>query len=176
MKMKAFPFDMETTNENKLAKPLDIQDLLSLKEPCVISKSSVQQIVNTLATLVTEGFLDPVDLAIRLKALKDICEDTRKAIAPNVLTEIAKGGRAGITKHRATAILKQTNVSWDFSKTEAWVKQSAKVEQEKVKLKELEATLKTLKTTKEVVDKETGEVTTEYPPAKSSSDTFEISY
>lgn len=61
---------------------------------------------------------------------------------------------------------------YDFSENEVWVNQKKLVDEATIKLKEIEAFIKTLKSSTTIVDEETGESFRFYPPSKSSTETI----
>lgn len=55
-----------------------------------LSKSELTHKANTLAGFVLDGHVDPLDMDIRLKAMSEIIDITRKIIKPNLISKVER--------------------------------------------------------------------------------------
>lgn len=68
-----------------------------------------------------------------------------------------------------------SGTKYDYSESKAWLEQKKRLDEESIRLKDIETLLKSLKSSMTSVDEETGETVTHYPPSKSSSETIRSS-
>lgn len=111
------------------------------------SKKIVADISASIANSVREGLLDPVDTAIHLNAVKQVCEDALKQIVDPVLENLENGKaeKWGCKIEKA-----EVGVKYDYSQNSAWVELKEKEDKIAEERKGLEALLKTIPAGKEI--------------------------
>jgi hypothetical protein len=131
--------------------------------------------VNTFAKgiiqSVKDGYENPLNVMLQIKAMEKAFEVIKKQISENVVTEADK--YSGTTFQFRGVELAKGDVStrYDYSHcgdTE-WERRNTEAETAKARLSEREAFLKGLKEPVTIVDEMTGEIVTVRPPLKSST-------
>lgn len=91
-----------------------------------ITKSKIDSIVKDFVQLVGEGLIDPMEVAIRVKANEDILKELRKQIDEMVLEEAAKYEK-GQTYLGVEPKVVQGRKKFDFSEDAEWSDLKAKL-------------------------------------------------
>lgn len=137
--------------------------ILSLLET---DKGQRQSFANQVVQAIKEGAVDPRKILLQLKCTEDLIKQIKddedfKAV---LIEEAAKQGK----KHEffnSSMEIKETGITYDWSKCN-----DVKLIELAAQLKARQAMLKSLPPSGLIVtDEETGETTTIYPPAKSST-------
>lgn len=104
-----------------------------------------------------------------------LLSELQKGLKPYVLSELHNCDKEETHSIGVAVKAVNTPTKYDFSQSESWAKQKAKVDAESAQLKSIEAFIKSIDKTTTTVDTETGETITFYPPAKSSGETVRCS-
>lgn len=134
-----------------------------------------------------KGKVDPLKVHIKLKSMEDIIArftdkkkypGTAKRYSELVLVEALKHGQKSFEMFNAKVEIKETGVTYDYSKCEDSEINTMLVEFDELKEK-IEKRQKFLQTVSPkgliIVDPESGETNTVYPPAKMSTTSIAIS-
>jgi len=139
------------------------------------TKSNITEKANEIVSLVNDGEVSAIEIAIKLKAIMLVCEEALSAINENVVTEVSKFGKS--TESLGVKLeVKEVGTKWDYSTSDAW--KSIKLEEDKLaeKRKQIEDIAK--KTPVGAVanwtDTETGELLTIKTGLKTSKTSFAI--
>lgn len=132
------------------------------------SKSGALEVANKIANAVIAGFLDPVDTAVLLNAIKLAADEALSAIRQPVVDQLEQSqGKA--TVHGCKVEKAELGVKYDYSANESWV--SAKQVEDKAAedRKALEGLLKSIPAGKSIFNDEGIEL---IGPSKSSTTGF----
>lgn len=152
---------------------------IKLFESCPITKSDQNDLANRLINPVLDGDINPVEAAVKAKALIEVLtkfvNDDR--VKDCTLSEIEKNGKE-TSWNGARLTIKEVGVKYDYSDCNDPVymdllKQKGVIDKQ---LKERESFLKSLSNRTTIVDDETGEVATVIPPVKMSSQGYTITF
>lgn len=135
-----------------MSNPLNITSL----QP---TKSGVEQLAAQIVQQVKDGETSPLELLVKLEAIKKACETARVNMEPEILAEIGKYGKDGANIYGAKIQPKETGVKYDYTQSAAWVALNAEYEAIGKKLADIEKIAKTLPDGADVnySDPETGE-------------------
>lgn len=123
-----------------------------------LSKADFQSKANQISDLVLDGFIDPLDMDIRLKAMSEIIDIARKTIKPNLIAKVERDHTKEIQGCKIALRNGSEILDYEFDAEYVKLKQSLAARKElldlayDMKLKGLEA-----------FHPETGEVTTVVP-------------
>lgn len=135
----------------------------------VISRAAISKTTESIEKLISEGLAGGIEVLHFAKYLEELAKKIRASeiIREDYLSEIDKG----IKEYRGAKVEKtETGVKYDFSNSEAWQKQKAKVEAETIRLKEIEKQCKATTKPFSPLDPETGELLPNIaPPIKRST-------
>jgi hypothetical protein len=111
------------------------------------SKTAVSFLASQIATGVKEGGLDPIDTAIHLNAVKQVCDESLKLIVDTVLENLENGKaeKWGCKIEQA-----EVGVKYDYSQNPAWVELKDKEDKIAEERKALESMLKVIPAGKEI--------------------------
>ena len=139
------------------------------------TKTQIQTFTGLVVSAVKEGNINPLDLTIKLKALEDVCDLIRKAIKADVIEEADKHGKT-FERQNAKCEVVMAGVKYDYSNCcdPEWIELNLDIIALTEKRKERESFLKSLTNYLTIVDEETGETSTIYPPKKSGTETIKI--
>lgn len=139
---------------------LELSGLLNM------SKSDMNAAVSDKLELLSDGWIDEESLFVYAKKLESVAEILVNAVKDKV--DSSKFG-ASYVKFGVKLESKMTGVKYDYSGCDDadWIKLSYKTDVAKIRQKEREEFLKSLKAPLTLVNEDTGEVTTINPPIKS---------
>ena len=144
------------------------------------TKTAQKEAVDRLVAQVTEGEIDAVETFIKAKSLYEtlgaFLKD--KGVVDTTISECEKNGREGALYNGARMIVAEAGVRYDFSvcKDPKWSDLAAQKATIEAQLKERETFLRAIPGSQTIVNEETGEVVTVYPPAKTSSTTVKVTF
>ena len=151
-----------------------MQELTLIKEnPVVLSnKEGITGMVDNYIKDIAFNGGDVVrDWAICQKY--SILIDTMKdGLKPYVIKELEFCDKQETHTLGAELKVVTSGTKYDYTQSEIWVDQKKRVDAETNRLKDIEAFLKSLNKPTTVVDEETGETITHFPPVKTSSETI----
>lgn len=129
------------------------------------SLEGVDKFARLVIAEVEEGRVDPLRVALYMKTMEAICERVRKATSEHALKEAAKYGQKSFGFLGAEVTIRDTYTRYDYSVCgHPAYNDLAKIKAETERqMKDIEATLKTLKGPQEMLF-DGGEVATVKPP------------
>lgn len=141
------------------------------------SKESAAALIESLASAVEQGTMNPLQLLIKLRWAQSVIEGTIQRIESDAVYEADKYGRnEEIRLHGAVCKVKEAGVKYDYSGCgdAVWTRlkenESALADQRKAREKLLQA----IKGHQTIIDEETGECMTVHGPAKTSKTVVEV--
>lgn len=128
---------------------------------------NTQQVIDAIQN----GEIDPLIVKIWMKELSESMDAIKPIADQEALKEAEKYGVKTFDKLGYRFELSEFGTKYDYSATghPQWNRLSFKAKEISEELKSVENTLKSLKASMTMVDEETGEVVTIYPPAKKST-------
>lgn len=144
------------------------------------TKAEMQDAVEVLATKVSNGEVDPIATYTEVKALGEVIalflKDKR--VTEATISAVDYFGKLGAKYNGASLCTTETGVRYDFSacgdtRWNELAKQKAAIEEQ---LKEREKFLKAISGKQSIVDDETGELLTLYPPTKTSTTSVRVTF
>lgn len=150
---------------------------LSTESLLNLNKSYMGKIVDSVMERVLDGRTDEVRVLVLAKKGQELYKQLEERIRP-VAEEKVRLSKGEIYRTFDTEIKQQeTGVKYDYSKCNdpQWERLSAAAEAANKALKAREATLKTFTSPVDVLDPETGEVTTVKPPIRSGKTGLAVS-
>jgi len=141
------------------------------------SKETVEKLASVIVTEYELGPVDPVRFLGRLEFLSQVLEKAKGEIRDKTVSELEKYGaeaRSGVKLDGNGLKLKESGVRYDYSSTPLWIRKKSEIDLLNEDLKNLETVIKSVKTTTNTVDEETGEILEIKPPIKTSKTTIEI--
>lgn len=144
----------------------------------VPSKKEINANVEAIVSFVNSGDLNSLDIALAMKSLEELTTQVRKQLRDktDLIEEAEKHGKGKFTYKGADIQVKEAGVSYDFSSCND--NNLKELESEIANLvsesKDRKTFLKSLKKGIVVVDEDTGETNTIYPPVKKSTTTVMI--
>lgn len=154
-----------------------MSDIIKLDNTPVYSANKAQMVdmvSSYLEKVAFEGGNPLKDIAICRKYIF-LLEELEKGLREYAMQELSTFDKEETELLDVSLKKVETPARFDFSANKNWVSQKKVVDDANVKLKEIEALAKTLKSKTSILDEETGEVIEMFPPAKSSSSTIRVS-
>lgn len=139
------------------------------------TKTNISEQAALMAQLVKDGELNPLDAAVKAKAIIASCEEFLSQINDYVVDEVAKYGKS-TSALGAKIEVRETGVKYDFTGSEAWNKIKSEEDRIAEKRKQVEAIAKNCPSGSELqwTDIDTGEMLSIQVAAKSSKTSFAI--
>ena len=131
--------------------------------------------VESICHDVTEGNINPLKQLVVLKSLETAIDEIKQNILEAGIEEVRKYGKeAELNGYRISII--NAGAKYDYSNCNhpVYNELSKKAAEIKAELAEIEKFLKSLKAPLDMLDKETGEIYTIYPPVYSSKETLKF--
>lgn len=121
--------------------------------------------------LIESGSTDPLLIKIWMKEITEALETIKPVADSAALSEAEKYGQKSFEKNGYRFELSEFGTKYDYSGTghPKWNQLSFKAKEITNELKGVEDTLKSLKSSITLVDEDSGEIVTVYPPAKKST-------
>ena len=140
------------------------------------SKQQVELFASQINESLTNGDVDPLELAIYFKSLEKVIENCKSTLSDLALTEAMKHGKSFEFKG-AKIDIKELGTKYDYTNTgdPYYIKYSNEVKEVGEKVKARETFLKSLTDKFVMVDEETGETHEIFPPLKKSTTGITIS-
>jgi len=151
---------------------MEITSLLNLNPT---NKQEAESFASKLTEAVETGMINPLELHVKLNAMKKAIEDAQKNTRDYVMREVNKYPERSFEIFSAKIEKSEVGVKYDFSECNDPELIEATNEENKYaeKRKEREAFLKALKSSMNIVT-EDGEAITIYPPKKSSTSFIKV--
>ena len=151
-------------------------DLQFLSE--LSNKEKIQSMTKSVKSMVLEGEVNALDVAITLKGMEDFTKALRgdALIQDATLEELEKHGGKTVVFKGAKFSIKDMGVSYDYSECgdPTWDDLNEKMNVLKEKIKAREEFLKSIQGSVTIVDADTGEVSTVYPPVRRSKTGYAV--
>ena len=140
------------------------------------SKQQVEVFADQIKNELESGNVNPLELAIYFKSIEKTVEKVSEKLKELALQEAEKYGKKFEFKGAEISI-SELGTIYDYSKTGdyEWERWDAAVKQDTDRRKERETMLKGLTGSLTIVNEETGEMETIYPPIKKSTTGISIS-
>lgn len=138
------------------------------------TKANARLVADEIVKRHAEGELNALQTYIRLTGVEETCKAAKEGLKPAVLSQLAKYPKGATKELSAKAETTEAGVKYDYSQDATWCKLNERLETYKALLKGRETFLKGITKPLEVIDPETGEVSTIYPPTKTSTETPKI--
>lgn len=157
------------------------QNIITQKVFPFPTKETQQQYAASLIALVEEGEVSPLEMAVKVKAVQDTFKQVSdskvlKDAVYNESLKYAKGEKMAYAG--AVVTVREGGVKYDFSVCgdPEWEELDRQMTELKARIAEREQWLKGNTKPVTVLDEETGEVATIYPPARTSTTTYAVSF
>lgn len=150
---------------------MNLQPLESTSNAKEIGRALVESICHDVA----EGNINPLKQLVVLKSLETAIDEIKQNILEAGIEEVRKYGKeAELNGYRISII--NAGAKYDYSNCNhpVYNELSKKAGEIKAELAEIEKFLKSLKAPLDMLDKETGEIYTIYPPVYSSKETLKF--
>lgn len=133
------------------------------------SKDGIRQVAMDMVNRVQNGEVSGIDALIYVKKAAELFGEAEKNIRPIAESQyhLAKGEKQNL--HNVEIVEAETGVKYDYAACQdlEWIELNTKSEAIKEALKERESFLKNVTKSMELVNTETGETYTVYPPIRS---------
>lgn len=151
-------------------------DNLSIINSNLLTKEGIKETAIAIKTALDEGNVNPLDLKMAFKAIEKLGEQIKEKLAEHSLEEADKYGKSFKFKGANFTVM-EAGTKYDYSdcnhaEYNDLVSQIAELNKRK---KDIEEELKTIKGSRTIVNEETGEIITLYPPKKTSTTTLTVS-
>lgn len=133
-----------------------------------------------LANKVTNGELDPITTFATVKAMSDCLSQflKDKSVMETTVAAVERYGRAGANFNGANLCIAEVGVKYDFSVCDdpEWNELSKQKADIEAKLKARETFLRGIPRRATIINEESGEISTVYPPGKSSTTAVKVTF
>ena len=144
------------------------------------TKSAQKEAADNLAKQIVDGDLDALETYTKIKAMYEalgiVLKD--KAVVNAAIRECELAGPSGAELQGAKIIVAEAGVRYDFSACGDPIYDNLAAQKAAIdaQIKERETFLRGITTKQTLVDDETGEIATVFPPAKTSSTCVKITF
>lgn len=152
-------------------------DYISMTGVEPVSKERVNNIIQNILNKLEDGEISALKYKIFLKFLENIVSGFKKTSLDKLArSEAEKYSEKQFALHGATVALAETGTSYDYSGCNDSTLNDLNVEFEKLttEIEDRKTFLKTLKSSIEIFNRETGEIGTINPPVKYSTSSLKI--
>lgn len=133
-----------------------------------------------MAEKVTNGDVEPISTYTAAKAMSDCLAQFLKdeGVVSTTINAVEKYGRTGASCNGANLCIAEVGVKYDFSVCQdpEWDELSKQKAEIDAKMKAREKFLRSIPDKQIIVNDETGEMATVYPPAKTSSTSVKVTF
>lgn len=137
------------------------------------TKANIDLLSKSIIQDVEDGWQNPLDLLVRIKALESLCEQVRSGVETMALAEMGMHGRrADVLGAKVEQC--EVGVKYDFSNCPKWNALSGKEKSLVEERKDRESFLKALSKPIVETDMESGETIEVYPASKTSKTSLKI--
>jgi hypothetical protein len=147
---------------------------LPMLMPGNMGQASMTTVSNSIIDMVNTGTLETWRAIALAKFLKDVAERVREAVMQDAIADI----REPIIQEGVTVRVVEagTRYCYDNCGHPEYDRLTKKIKELQEKKSQIEAMLRALKSSMNIVDSDTGELVTVYPPSKKSTTTVEVTY
>jgi len=161
-------------NEQENAESSSIDHLASTFAP---DRVNIAKAIASLKSSLDEGEIHPLSLAVRIKWVEEWAAEAKEVSRPHILTAVgqyAKGEE--IAKYGSRIEPMEAGAKYNYSNCvdPIWDALNQKMDQIKSEMKNREMFLKAIKEITTIIDDETGEIYTIFPPTKTSTSTYKV--
>lgn len=144
------------------------------------TKENQKATATALAEKVTNGEVDPVMTFATAKAMSDCLSQflKDKGVMEATVAAVEKYGRTGAIFNGANLCVAEVGVKYDFSVCDdpEWTELSKQKAELEAKLKARETFLRGIPRQATIINEDTGEMSTIFPPAKTSSTSIKVTF
>lgn len=145
------------------------------------TKGAQKEFADQLIGMVENGEISPLEMAVKVRAVQDTFKQVAdsKVLKDAVYSESLKYGKGEKMAYGGAQVnVREGGVKYDFTVCgdPEWEELNSQMEDLKAKMKEREDWLKGNTKPVTILDEETGVVSTIYPPARSSTTTYAITF
>ena len=136
-----------------------------------ITKADINFVANDLLEKLESGEINPLLLLQKFKAIEKIQESVKSIMIEGAVTEVSKYPEKGVELFGCVFTKKEVGTSYDYSRCNdgKYLELLEIMEKAKKELKKREDFLKAIEGHETVVNTDTGEIETIYPPIKTST-------
>lgn len=141
------------------------------------SKQQVEVFANQIKDSLDNGEIEPLELAVYFKSIEKTIESVKETLNELALNDADKYGKGKFQFKGAEIQVKELGTKYDFTQTGdvEWERLTSEKQGIETRLKEREMMLKSLTGSLTVINEDTGEMKTIYPPIKKSTTGISIS-
>lgn len=141
------------------------------------SKQQVEVFSSQIKESLVSGDVEPLELAVYFKSIEKTIESVKETLSDMALQEAEKYGKGKFEFKGAEIQVKELGTKYDYSQTGdvEWERLTSEKQAIESRIKERETLLKSLTGSLTVVNEDTGEMETIYPPIKKSTTGISIS-
>lgn len=137
--------------------------------PMLLTKSNIQSFADKFIESVNDGFHNPLESAAIISGLEAALKAIKEGIKETVLCELKEGGKGSYNGVKIESMESGGKADYNTCQCPVWVRLSTQLKEQEVMLKALP------KSGMPLIDKETGEAYTAYPPIKpATTSTYKI--
>lgn len=135
------------------------------------SKQQVEVFSAQIKESLINGEVEPLELAVYFKSIEKTIESVKETLSDMALNEAEKYGKGKFEFKGAEIQVKELGTKYDYSQTGdvEWERLTSEKQAIDTRIKERETMLKALSGSLTVVNEDTGEMETIYPPIKKST-------
>lgn len=150
---------------------------LEIINQSLLSKQGIQDAATAITSALDNGEVNPLDLRLAFKAVDSLGEKIKKKLDECTLEEGSKYPKTFEYKGGEFTQM-EAGTKYDYSECGSmeWAILTSHIEDLTKKRKLVEEELKALKGKRIVVNEETGEVTELFPPKKTSTTTYKLTF
>lgn len=141
------------------------------------SKQQVILFSSQIKDSLINGDVEPLELAVYFKSIEKTIEEVKETLSSMALSEAEKYGKGKFEFKGAEIQVKELGTKYDYSQTgdTEWERLTSEKNAIDARIKDREAMLKSLTGSLTIVNEDTGEMETIYPPIKKSTTGISIS-
>lgn len=146
-----------------------------------VIKAGQKTLVERMKDALVEGEVDPIESIVKAKSLYEVLsvflkdEDVKECVEK----ECDKYGKGESPNYCGAVVqIKEAGVKWDYKNCEDPLYDSLSLQMEELKqqMKQRETYLKTITSSKTEIDEETGEIYTIFPPVRTASTSYSVTF
>lgn len=156
----------------------ETQALQVLSKSIVLSKGAQEQMANDLVAQVIDGDVDPIQAFVQMKALMETAEKFLKnpEIVNAVQAAAAERGKQAMFAGAKVAVAYKTDFDYSMCGDSEYDDLKRQEEELKAKIKSRQLFLKSIPDRVDVVDRNTGELTTVVSPLQTKSSSLRVTF
>lgn len=142
----------------------------------VIDKTAAAEMAQLIISAIENGDVDALNLKIKIKAIENVIETIKPILDKEARSIAEREGAKSFSRLGSTVKLQETGVKYDYSNCQdpKHLKLTESFEAAKAAKEKRETYLKALDKSETIVDEDSGEIVTIYPPIKRSTSSVVI--